>query len=187
LPFAERIKASNAKNQNLPASHLWYQSQQQGEKLNNSIREKVVGLLQANGYRAVAPVNSPLFVRTGRFQTNWSERHTLYAAGMGTFGLSRWLITERGVAMRCGSVVAGIQLRPTPRRYTSFTENCLFYKPGSCLKCIARCPAGAITAAGLDKLKCREFLDNHSKLEGCGLCQTNVPCESKIPLFLENQ
>jgi epoxyqueuosine reductase len=181
LPFTERIKLSNAVNKKLPASQLWSQGQANGEKFNDLIRERVVDFFKERGYLAIAPIRSTLYVRTGRYQTNWSERHTLYAAGLGTFGLSRWLITERGVAMRCGSVVANIKLKASPRRYVSHTENCIFFSNGKCGECIARCPAGAITNEGLDKPKCREYLDLHSKVDGCGLCQTNVPCESKIP------
>lgn len=181
LPFTERIRSSNAVNRALPASPLWFNGQQQGEKFNNYIREQVVQYIRDRGYLAIAPFNSPFYERVGRYQTNWSERHALYAAGMGTFGLSRWLITERGVAMRCGSVVANLKLKPTLRQHVSHTEDCLFYSNGTCGECIARCPSGAITSEGLDKPKCREYLDLHAKAEGCGLCQTNVPCESKIP------
>jgi len=28
-----------------------------------------------------------------------------------------------------------------------------------------------------------ELLDLHSKIEGCALCQTDVPCESEIPVI----
>ena len=59
-----------------------------------------------------------------------------------------------------------------------------------------RCLAGAISEVGHDKAKCREYLydvtagygKNQFGLEtyGCGLCQTRVPCESKIPLNKTN-
>jgi epoxyqueuosine reductase len=181
LPLEARIKSSNAVNKTIPASHLWHEAQRNGEKFNDDVREQLVKFFGESGCLAVAPVRSPLFARTGRYQTNWSERHALYAAGLGTFGLSRWLITGRGVAHRCGSVVANVKLEPTPRRYLSHTESCLFLSGGNCGKCIQRCPSGAITTDGLDKAKCREYLDAHSKELGCGLCQTGVPCESRIP------
>lgn len=181
LPFAERIRSSNAMKKDLPASPLWAAGQEYGEKLNDNFREQVALFFRDKGYLAVAPVCSTLYIRLGRYVTNWSERHVLYAAGMGTFGLSRWLITERGVAMRCGSVVVNAKLTPTPRRYASHTENCLFYSLRACSECIDRCPAKAITTEGLNKVQCREYLDVHAKAEGCGLCQTGVPCESKIP------
>ena len=181
LPFASRIRESNAMKNDLPASSLWSSGQEFGEKFNDHLRERVVEFFKNKGFLAIAPMRSPFYVRFGRYATNWSERHALYAAGMGTFGLSRWFITERGVAMRCGSVVVNARLTPTPRRYTSHTENCLYYSIGTCSKCIDRCPAKAITVDGLNKAKCREFLDLHAKVEGCGLCQTGVPCEAQIP------
>lgn len=62
---------------------------------------------------------------------------------------------------------------------------------GICGKCISRCPVGAITEAGKDKPTCYKHLfqttKDYVKSEygfdgyGCGLCQTGVPCESKIP------
>ncbi|MDO8955233.1 MAG: hypothetical protein Q7W38_00070 [Deltaproteobacteria bacterium] len=59
-----------------------------------------------------------------------------------------------------------------------------------CKKCIQRCPAGAVTEAGHDKIKCKAYLEITAKYVkanfgfkgyGCGFCQTGVPCESKIP------
>jgi len=181
LPFAERIRSANAARTSLPASELWSKGQQQGEEFNNLVRQEVVKYLNGKGCLAVAPMVSPFYERHGRYQTNWSERHALYAAGMGTFGLSRWLITERGMAMRCGSVVANVKLEPTSKPHASHTEDCPFFSQGSCGECISRCPAGAITPEGLDKPKCREYLDLHARVEGCGLCQTGVPCEAGVP------
>lgn len=122
--------------------------------------------------------------------SNWSERHAIYAAGMGTFSLSDGFITARGKAMRCGSVVVNLRLPPTPRQYRSHTENCPFYIDKSCGVCIDRCPAGAITKKGHDKKQCYNYISEHIghlnqlhqvEIYGCGLCQTAVPCESKIP------
>jgi epoxyqueuosine reductase QueG len=124
--------------------------------------------------------------------STWSERHIAYASGLGTFGLSDGLITPRGQAMRCGSVVARIQLPPTPRPYKDHRAYCLFFSQGRCGECVFRCPVGAITQAGHDKAACQkylrgtlaEYVESYFGFEGyaCGLCQSNVPCESKIPL-----
>ncbi|MDP6180671.1 MAG: hypothetical protein QGG48_12340, partial [Desulfatiglandales bacterium] len=157
------------------------------------IREHVVSFLKNNGFLAVAPMSSPLFEvlqseKVG-FTSNWSERHVAYAAGLGTFGLSRGLITQRGIAIRCGSVVTNLQLPPSPRPYAHFQEHCLFYNSGTCGKCITRCPAGAISEEGHDKDRCMthcseimQMCDEYdADMPGCGLCQTGVPCEAKIP------
>jgi epoxyqueuosine reductase QueG len=93
--------------------------------------------------------------------------------------------------MRTGSVVAQISISPTPRPYTDHHEYCLFFTKGVCGKCISRCPVGAISEAGKDKELCskhilpvtKDYVISNYAFDGygCGLCQTKVPCESKIP------
>ena len=101
------------------------------------------------------------------------------------------LITPKGKAVRVGSAVARLQIPPTARPYTDHHAYCLYFTSGTCYKCIERCPAGAITEAGHDKINCRQHVrpvtENYVKSKfgfngyGCGLCQTGVPCEFKIP------
>jgi len=135
-------------------------------------------------------VVQPCFQRT-EYNSNWSERHIAYAAGLGTFSLSDGFITERGIAHRCGSVVTDLALPASPRTAESPYANCLFYTNGSCNACITRCPAGAITERGHDRLKCREYMQSNRPylmekydvgVVGCGLCQTKVPCEFRNPV-----
>ena len=128
--------------------------------------------------------------------SNWSERHIAYAAGQGTFSLSDGFITERGIAHRCGSVVTTAELPPDARTATGPFANCLYYADGSCGNCIERCPAGAISEKGHDKIKCGAYLhdigydpqqfangyDLERSVAGCGLCQTKVPCEGRNPV-----
>jgi epoxyqueuosine reductase len=88
-------------------------------------------------------------------------------------------------------VVAHIQISPTVRPYTDHRAYCLFFTKGICGKCMSRCPVGAITEGGHDKVKClnhlrpatADYVKSHYGFDGygCGLCQTAVPCESKIP------
>jgi epoxyqueuosine reductase QueG len=116
---------------------------------------------------------------------------------LGTFGLCDGLITPLGKAVRVGSVIARIRIPPTYRPYKGHHEYCLFYSRGLCKKCIARCPVGALSEAGHDKKKCRshvrpvteDYVKAHYGFDGygCGLCQTGVPCESRIPLAAEVQ
>jgi len=130
--------------------------------------------------------DSPRYV----YASTWSERHAAYACGLGTFGLCDGLITPLGKAVRVGSVVARLEVPPTPRPYSDHRAYCLFFAQGTCGECIARCPAGAISEAGHDKVKCRDhlnrtraFVGEHYGFDGygCGLCQTGVPCESGVP------
>ena len=196
LPQTEATKAEHRRQTEWP-NERWARSRIYGEAFNTTLRQRVAASLSEAGYAAVAPHCSPDWrsVPSERFvfASTWSERHAAYAAGLGTFGLCDGLITPVGKAMRAGSVVARVQVAPTPRSYTDHHAYCLFYAQSTCGECMGRCPAGAITEAGHDKRKCREYVsttrqyvEEHYGFKGygCGLCQTGVPCESGIPAGL---
>lgn len=194
LPQTGATKADNRRQATFPAER-WARARIFGEEVNVKLRKLVVDELQIEGYPAVAPMLSPFWKRKKSdqyvFASTWSERHMAYAAGLGTFGLCDGLITLRGKAMRTGSVVAHIKVDTTPRPYDDHRAYCLFFSRGICGKCISRCPVGALSEQGHDKLKClahlkptsAEYVKANYGFEGygCGLCQTGVPCESKIP------
>jgi len=93
--------------------------------------------------------------------------------------------------MRVGSVVAKMPVPAIKCPYENHYEYCLFLGQGTCGRCIERCPGNAISKKGHDKIKCREYLESRTRPYvtqtfgfegyGCGLCQTDVPCESAIP------
>lgn len=194
LPASESVRRSNRQEKKYP-SRLWAHARDFGEQFNVKLRDHVVSLLEKRGFRAVAPMNAPLFKRIRSpkvgFASNWSERHVAYAAGLGTFGLSDGFISERGKAIRIGSVITDLPLKPSPKKYPYHYGNCLYYFNKTCKVCAARCPAGAITAKGHDKDKCNQYAygfiaplkktEYGVKITGCGLCQTKVPCEFQIP------
>ncbi|MDH4264616.1 MAG: epoxyqueuosine reductase, partial [Deltaproteobacteria bacterium] len=160
LPQTERTKADHRKETAYP-SERWARARIFGEEASVKLRRQVLAALQANGIKAVAPMISPFWEgkisdRYG-FASTWSERHAAYASGLGTFGLCDGLITPRGKAMRCGSVVAQIQISPTDRLYKDHQAYCLFFSKGICGQCIQRCPAGALSKEGHDKIKCRNY------------------------------
>ncbi len=192
LPAVEETRKSNRAETRIP-SRLWSHSRWYGEQFNDTLRKHLVELLTGIGYLAVAPVSQPYF-KTERNEkgpySNWSERHIAYAAGHGTFSLSDGFITKHGIAHRCGSVVTDLVLPVSPRTAKDPYSNCLFYVDGSCKACIARCPAGAITEEGHDKVKCQAYQredigyllkEYDVGVAGCGLCQVEVPCEYRIP------
>ena len=200
LPTAEDVRKSNRKETEFP-SLLWAHTRDYGEQFNVKLRDHLVNLLMKRGYRAVAPMNSPHWRRLKSprvgHASNWSERHVAYACGLGAFGLSDGLITAKGKAMRVGSVVTDLNLKPSEKIYPDHQANCLYYFNKTCKACAARCPAGAITERGHDKDKCYEYfhaiVNPAQKAEygvsilGCGLCQTKVPCEFEIPKLIQKQ
>ncbi len=200
LPITSKTRESNRRRTQIP-SPLWANTRWYGEKFNDGLREHVVKLLTEKGFLAVAPVSQSYFkaefknINERGYYSNWSERHIAYAAGLGTFSLSDGFITEHGIAHRCGSAVTDLVLPASPRTAKNPYSNCLAYVDVRCRACIIRCPAGAITDSGHDKIKCREYMQAKKQLlmerhkeyhnvsiYGCGLCQTKVPCEFRNPV-----
>ena len=195
LPQTRLTKEDNRRETLYPAER-WARARIYGEEVNKKLRKYLVARLTEEGFLTVAPLLSPSWgIRPSErfvFSSTWSERHAAHAAGLGTFGLCDGLITPRGKAMRTGSVVTSLRIPPTPRPYQDHRAYCLFFSQGICGKCISRCPVGAITKEGHDKKQClahlkpgtADYVKSHYGFEGygCGLCQTGVPCESKIPI-----
>ena len=194
LPHTEETKESLRKETVQP-SDAWARARIFGEEVNVKLRQHVVDTLRAAGVDAVAPMLFPQWKMTIRNASALPPRGLSAMRRMrrasGTFSLCDGLITPVGKAMRTGSVVARLQIPPTPRPYTDHRAYCLFFTQGSCGKCIDRCPAGAVSKSGHDKAKCmaylqvtRTFVTSHYGFEGygCGFCQSGVPCESRIPV-----
>jgi epoxyqueuosine reductase len=195
LPITSPTRATN-RNETVYPSLQWSQTRNFGEKFNDALRLHIVEFLVGKGYHALAPQLLPIWQR--HFDTpvgiasTFSERHAAYAAGLGTFSLSDGMITPKGIAHRLGSVITDLEIAPSTRIYPDHQANCLYYREQSCGLCIKRCPAGAISAAGHDKNKCRAYLNDTVSqavsdrygvsMTGCGLCQTKVPCEEGIPV-----
>ena len=194
LPITRETRASN-RNEKLYPSKAWAQTRNYGEHFNVALRKHLVAYLESLGYRAAAPQLSPAWQEVPDtpvgIASTWSERHAAYAAGLGTFSLNDALITPQGIGHRCGSVVTDLKLAPSIRPYADHRFNCLYCRDGSCGLCIDRCPVGALSHAGHDKTRCREYVystipaavsDMYGVPQsGCGLCQTKVPCEEGIP------
>lgn len=182
LPFTKELRATNGKPG--PPSQEWISARINGEKFNNEIRRFLASVMEEMGFAAIAPGTDPRFSVKNRVP-NWSERHTAFVSGLGTFGLHRGLITEKGTAGRFGSVITSLALPPTTRSYDGYFDYCLYLTRGKCGACIKRCPADAFTPAGKDNQICSDYLDQilaeHAPRYGCAKCNVSVPCEHRIP------
>lgn len=195
LPQTEATRLDQRAATEVPAER-WARSRFYGEEFNCALRIHLAEQLTQAGCPAVAPERLAGFDyrQSERFgiASNWSERHTAWIAGLGTFGLSDGLITKVGKAVRFGSVVVKMALEATPRPYAGHQDWCLWYAKGTCGICMQRCPAEAITTEGHDKPKCFDYIrnvttpyvrDNYGTgATPCGLCQVKIPCEAKSPL-----
>ncbi len=194
MPYTAEIRHSNASMKDRPSRH-WAHAYYYGIPVNDVLRRSVVDYVTQHGATAVSPGLSPLYgkIRGSNgliASSTWSERHALFAAGMGAFGLCGPLITEAGAAVRCGTVIVNLPLPVTTRIFQTHNEACLYVTNGLCGRCMQRCPAGAIGPSGHDKDICqRQHNQVLARLEyeygipyiRCGLCITGVPCESGFP------
>ncbi|MHC6202316.1 4Fe-4S binding protein [Breznakiellaceae bacterium SP9] len=190
LPFSETVKAANRQDLRLPAFE-WLHARIEGQKFQDELCGYIVTLLRDAGFDAVCPMIDPRFAAAspsitdkneqGFFTSNWSERHIAYACGLGTFGLSKGLITVKGVAGRYSSVISSGVFEPDKRQYTGIYDYCT-----RCGACVQNCPAGAISLEhGKSHPLCSEFVEStrekYRPRYGCGKCQVKVPCESARP------
>jgi len=183
LPYTERINAANGRDYSWPADE-WLHGRYEGQIFLTSLSMHIQQLLTKEGYDSLAPSFDPQYGNAGgdsKFTSNWSERHVAFACGLGTFGLSKGIITKKGTSGRFGSILTALDLPKDNRTYTDVYEYCTM-----CGACVPHCPVQAISLAdGKKSLLCSGFLDKVrekcSPRYGCGKCQVNVPCESGIP------
>jgi epoxyqueuosine reductase QueG len=191
LPFSARVREANRLDMTWPA-YEWLHGRIEGQAFQVKICRFAEELLKKEGFAALTPMidsrlssRSPLTndkTEQAFYTTNWSERHAAFAAGLGTFGLSKGLITRKGVAGRYLSVITSAQFDPTGRSYKGVYDYCIL-----CGACAANCPVGAISKEkGKLHYPCSEFLASVKAKHGpyygcCGKCQVKVPCEDKAP------
>jgi len=139
-----------------------------------SIGYKTIGIKPTHDYD---PVN---------LRSSWSHRHAGYMAGLGTFGLNNLLITEKGCAVRLGTILTEAYIEETPK---PTIEYCLAKRGVKCYKCIHRCPINALSDWSKGKYRCQERLNAIALkykdivkefADACGKCATGIPCATKI-------
>lgn len=194
LPHTPENKSLSRDQKDCPTLE-WQMVRVHGEECNEDMARALQDWFREAGIEAIAPIISPEFSwnDSERFVliSNWSERHTAFISGLGTFGLCDGLISKVGKAGRYGSIIVNLPLTPTKREYTEWNEYC--QAKNGCKACIKRCPAGAITLeGGHNKPLCQQYHKDviaptlksrydYDAYAVCGLCQTGVPCENNIP------
>ena len=196
LPFTEAVKRSNGKESRWPSAE-WLHGRIEGQVFLNSLCIYLKSQLIQAGYESIIPsLDERFWSKSGSdrdtrypgvsYTSNWSERHVAFVCGLGTFGLSKGLITAKGVAGRFGSIVTAADFPPDSREYEELYEYC-----SKCGACAKNCPVNAITMEdGKNHAICSAFLNatavKFKPRYGCGKCQVNVPCESRIPPVIRN-
>jgi epoxyqueuosine reductase QueG len=126
----------------------------------------LVRFIEEQGKRAVAIPASQL-VDWKHHKGHASHRHLAQEAGLGYVGRHGLLVHPKyGAQVRYCSILTDLEFTPDDR----VEADC-----GTCGKCIAVCPAQAITEEGVDILRCYEKLEDFSRIRGigqhiCGVC-----------------
>jgi len=170
-------------------SREWLRDYAYANRVIGKISERVAGWLGEKGFKSIGLKATHDFDQK-TLKSSWSHRHAGYVAGLGTFGLNRLLITEKGVAVRLGSILTEAKLRPTPRPNY---EYCLAKRGRKCSKCLENCPIDALTNWEEKKDLCwhKQLLTSieHKDLaeafsysvDACGKCAVGVPCTVEVP------
>ena len=194
-PFSEDVRSAHRKSTDGIAFE-WLWARVEGQALLDNMMKLAIQELDAAGIKSVVPAIDSRFkamqggkggikgfaeINEDSFGSTWSERHAAYVCGLGTFGLSKGLITEKGIAGRFASIIIDLELEADERPYTGIYDYCT-----KCGACVRRCPVAAISLEnGKDHRICGPWVDQskvtYAPRYGCGLCQTGVPCETGIP------
>lgn len=191
LPFSQAVKRGNDREKSWP-SEEWLHGRIEGQAFINKLCIYLKSELINDGYNSLVPAfderfwaqtafNDDCTHPEAAFTSNWSERHAAFVCGLGTFGLSKGLITSKGIAGRFGSIITELYLSPDKREYESIYEYC-----SMCGACVKKCPVNAISIKeGKNHIICSNYLDKtaekYKPRYGCGKCQIGVPCEGRIP------
>jgi epoxyqueuosine reductase QueG len=213
FPYVRQIREEGKKSDKDMPPEIYCVARNFANPFMDAVLDETVGFFQKHGFRATSGTRSGAYQILSREHpfrrySNWSERHIAFAAGLGTFSLHEGLISEAGCNIRIASVLTDASLEVTPRKSDEPYGNCLHYANGTCGECIAKCPTGAITSNGHDKLDCHLYgkkvreemlrrplssmLKPHRRRVngvertiygvGCALCQFGVPCMDRNPM-----
>ena len=190
VPYSKAVKKANAALPKDKIAPEYVYAKNYVVPFIDLLVAKLADGIKAEGYNVVVPSNEAERMKDAvvcadgtrlKFTSGWSERHAAFACGLGTFGISGALITEKGTAGRYISLVTDMPLEADTRNYAQPYEYCTF-----CGACTVKCPAGAITVENKkDKAKCSAFVNSTKEIfapfYGCAKCQCGVPCADGVP------
>lgn len=182
LPFHRDIARSNDEGKfcSDPWAFAYLETNQLIQDLNDHLKNQ----LSLMGHEtAVTPATHNFNPQT--LLSNWSHRHVAIIAGLGTLGLNRMLVTEKGCCGRLGSLVTSLALAPSQ---SSGDIACLYYYNGTCKKCLQNCPGQAFDEESFDRFRCYDHLLKNARfhqekgwVDACGKCLIGLPCSFANP------
>ena len=190
FPVSAEIRAQH-RTAKTATNEAWNYGYGKHGQVVNAFLAGMTAELESQGIQTFIPTKDPSFkmerhsVMSGgkedvHYSTSWSNRHVAFAAGLGTFGIHRHLISKKGCSGVLASMILDCEMDPTSADYQDPYEKCIH-----CGACVTRCPAGAITLENLRNLKeCAAYaatLRSENDPGYCGKCLVGIPCEFIAP------
>ena len=183
IPFKESIAQSNRDFE--VSSKEWAYAYVETNNLISEVNKFLRKKLKSKGFETkIMPATHNFNEK--ELLSDWSHKHVAYIAGLGSFGLHKMLITEKGCCGRLGSVITSVKIEPTKR---SDNEYCLYFYNQSCMKCVEKCIFDALSIQNFDRHKCYNKCLENAKIyahlglvDVCGKCVSVVPCSFRNPV-----
>jgi len=109
LPYSEAVSKANRGQDDAP--DLWVRAHKQGAKAAELVRRFLKKNLTEDHISVFVPFHDKRY-RNKSLIANWSERHVAFISGLGTFGLHKNLITEKGSSGRLDSLITDHDFTP---------------------------------------------------------------------------
>lgn len=189
IPFEEGVHMENARAGFYPA-RSWAVAYVETNRLISELNRHLKVRLETEGFRTIFAPPTHNY-DPGTLMSDWSHRHIAFVAGLGRFGLNRWLITEQGCCGRLGSLVTEAVFPPTLRPSEEF---CLHFGGYECTACVDQCGYGALFIDRFDRYACNDrllrnqrFFSDLDKSDVCGKCGCGLPCSTQNPVSKRSQ
>ena len=190
FPFSEDVRRRH-RGARGEVSEAWNAAYGQHFQVVDEFLDALIEKVAGAGVSAIVPTRDGRFAQVPspvdadgtedlHFSVSWSHRHAAFATGLGTFGIHRHLITEKGCCGGLATLLLDSRIDPTRRAYEGLYDHCT-----KCGACTRRCPVGAISVERLRNIKqCSEHgADLFQKYNGaCGKCLVGIPCEARNPM-----
>ena len=156
-------------------NQIYYFHYQRVNQLMDQVALKLTARIQSLGYQAL-PIPSSQVIDWARQLGSVSHREVARLAGLGWYGRNNLLVNPKfGSQMRYCTVLTDMPLAADK----PLNADC-----GTCRKCIAGCPAGAIVDGAFNRDACHAKLKDFMKTERigqmiCGVCVNVCAGEKK--------
>ena len=181
VPFTKEVAYEPKTTQG--SSYLWSEAYQEINKHFDTVNEDIAQFLANKGHESQT-IRATHTYSQEDLKSMWSHRSAAVIAGLGTFGINKMVITEKGSGGRFCTVITSALLETNKKPAES---QCLYIKSGACGLCLKTCPVGAIKVDTIDKFVCQDELNKNQALmrgmvglkiadtDTCGKCISVCP------------